>query len=62
MLRATSQAPIVRMRHPDAPRFHQRGRDIARIIEEHLKPDYWSKRDSQVIVLAIIEINFVANF
>lgn len=28
----------------------------------HLKPDYRTKRDSQIIVRAIIEINFVANF
>ena len=62
-MRATSQSPIVRMRHPDAPRFHLRGEgSSADHVEEHSEPDYWSKRDSQVIVRAIIEINFIANF
>src|ERR1700686_5196112 len=50
----TSESPIVRMRHPDAPRFYQRGEGCsADHVEEHSEPDYWSKRESQIIVRAI---------
>ena len=62
-MRATSQSPIIRMRHPDAPRFYQRGEgSSADHMEEHLKPNYRTKRESQIIVRAIVEINFIANF